>query len=244
MAIQIKLQIEIDDVDDVQLLQALEKLLKHAKSSTEIDSDSSESIDESPRRRRPPKPRFADSPPRERWVQFLEALPPRAQNFIALVESSHPSVLSQSEAMSTLGIESAKAMGGLLGSLTRWAAVDHIRLPWVREELDGERTWRWIGIDAAIRGLDKPIPELSTLSLEDYGQVSPRLYRMLSLVHEAGKISGMEVSDAMKLESKAALTGLENALKRWIPNRGLPLPISFEGQGEERSYRWLAGQPS
>ena len=243
MGIQIKLQIEIDDVDDVQLLHALESLLKNVKPSSVVQTLPEEPTSTTPpRRRRPPKPRFAEGPPRQRWAQFLNALPERAQSFVAMIESAHPGVLSQSEAISALDLQSAKAMGGLVGSITRWAAVDHIPLPWVREELDGERTWRWIGVDAAIHGLDQPMPDLASVDLANYEQLSPRLYKMLSLIHSAGEIKASKIAESMKLDSKAALTGLESALKRWIPSRGLPLPIAFEGQGDQRSYRWLAGR--
>ena len=241
MPIQIKLQIEIDDVEDVQLLEALESLLKTVKRTDNAPTSLDPPKLEKTRRRRPPKPRFADGPPEERWQRFLEALPIRAQDFVSMIENAHPDVLSQSEAMAALDIQSAKAMGGLTGSITRWASVDNIRLPWVREERDGERTWRWIGIEAALHGLDRSLPKLSELVLEDYQQLSPRLFRLLSLVHEAGEVNAAHIADAMQLSSKAALTGLESALKRWIPSRGLPLPISMEGQGDERTYRWLAG---
>ena len=242
MGIQIKLQIEIDDVSDVQLLHALESLLKNVNTTKTVETELEPPVEKAPRRRKPPKPRFADEPPKERWHLFLRALPERAQAFVSMIEAAHPSVLSQSEAMGTLEIQSAKAMGGLVGSITRWAAVDDIRLPWIREALDGERTWRWIGVDAAIHGLNKAMPDIDSVVLDDYDQLSPRLYQMLTLIHDAGELKATKVATAMKLESKAALSGLESALKRWIPSRGLPLPIAFEGQGDQRAYRWLAGR--
>ena len=86
------------------------------------------------------------------------------------------------------------------------------------------------------------MPDIDSVVLDDYDQLSPRLYQMLTLIHDAGELKAAKVATAMNLDSKAALIGLESALKRWIPSRGLPLPIAFEGQGDQRAYRWLAGR--
>ena len=240
MGIQIKLQIEIDNVEDAQLLRAIESLLKTAQ--TQSPPPAPAAVDPSPqRRRKPPKPRFPDGSPEERFEQFNNALPSRAQHFIRLVQEVHPGVLRQSQAIEELELSSPKAIGGITGSINRWAAVDDIALPWVAELLDGERTWRWIGLEAAQHGLTQSMPDLSDLTLDSYAQLSPRLFKFLSLVHDAIEISGTDIADAMALKTRAALTGLESALKRWVPTRGLPLPIEAVGSGDERSYRWLAG---
>lgn len=240
MGIHIKLQIEIDDVEDAQLLRAIESLLKTAQTHS---SAPPESIVEPPpqRRRKPPKPRFPDGSPEERFAQFSNALPSRAQHFIRLVEDAHPGVLRQSQAIEELDLSSPKAIGGITGSINRWAAVDDIALPWVADLLDGERTWRWIGLEAAQHGLTQSMPQLSGLTLDSYAQLSPRLFKFLSLVHDAIEISGTDIAEGMELKTRAALTGLESALKRWVPTRGLPLPIEVIGSGDGRSYRWLAG---
>lgn len=241
MGIHIKLQIEIDDVEDAQLLRAIESLIKTAKPHSQVSQETTPDVGVPQRRRRPPKPRFPDGSPSERFEQFNNALPVRAQSFIRLVKEAHPSVLSQSEAISTLALSSPKAIGGITGSINRWAAVDDIPLPWIAEQRDGERTWRWIGLEAAQHGLTQAMPALSALTLDSYTQLSPRLFRFLSLVHDSVEISGKDIAAAMDLKTRAALTGLESALKRWVPTGGLPLPIEVIGSGDERSYRWLAG---
>ena len=240
MGIHIKLQIEIDDVEDTQLLSALESLLKTAQHHT-APVEAPVTPAPAQRRRKPPKPRFPDGSPTERFEQFNAALPHRAQQFIALVESAHPNVLRQSEAIATLALSSPKAIGGITGSITRWASVDDIALPWVAEQLNGERVWRWIGLEAAQHGLTHSMPALDEVTLNSYTQLSPRLFKFHALVHDAGEMSGSEISSAMELKNRAALTGLESALKRWVPTRGLPLPLEVIGSGDDRSYRWLAG---
>lgn len=240
MGIHIKLQIEIEDVEDVQLLSALESLLKTAHNrATPVEASVTDTAPQ--RRRKPPKPRFPDGSPTERFEQFRAALPSRAQQFIGLVQSAHPDVLRQSQAIATLALSSAKAIGGITGSITRWAAVDDIALPWVAEQLDGERTWRWIGLEAAQHGLRHSMPALNEVTLDSYMQLSPRLFKFLALVHDSIEISGTEIARAMDLKTRAALTGLESALRRWVPTRGLPLPLEITGAVDERSYRWLAG---
>ena len=126
MGIQIKLQIEIDDVEDAQLLRAIESLLKTANKTDETDSKPplTDVVEGQQRRRKPPKPRFPDGSPTERFNQFCAALPTRAKQFITLVEEAHPDVLYQSEAMNALNLSSAKAIGGITGSINRWAFVD------------------------------------------------------------------------------------------------------------------------
>ena len=143
--------------------------------------------------------------------------------------------------MNALNLSSAKAIGGITGSINRWAAVDAIPLPWIAEQSEGERVWRWIGLEAAQHGLSQALPSLSEVELDDYAQLSPRLFDFLSLVHDAGEISAKSVEKTMELPTRAALTGLESSLKRWAPTRGLPMPIEVTGSGSSLMYRWSAG---
>ena len=82
MGIQIKLQIEIDDVEDAQLLRAIESLLKTAKQTDETDSKPplTDVVEGQQRRRKPPKPRFPDGSPTERFNQFCAACRPARNN--------------------------------------------------------------------------------------------------------------------------------------------------------------------
>ena len=50
--------------------------------------------------------------------------------------------------MEALDLETPKAMGGLLGTLTRWSTAVGVTLPWLPEEVDGKRAWRWVGFDS------------------------------------------------------------------------------------------------
>ena len=145
MGINIKLSIEINDVQDKHLLEALDRLLKSASQVTYGDDvEQKQRLDR--RRRQPPKPRFPSLKGDAKWRAFHDALPKRAKDFILLIEEHFPDPLLQSEAMQRLELTSPKAMGGVTGSIKRWAEVDHIELPWRAESVEGERAWVWTGV--------------------------------------------------------------------------------------------------
>lgn len=146
MGINIKLSIEIDDVKDTHLLQALESLLKSVPQGT--DSKTIQ-YDDGPdrRRRRPPSPRFPSLTGVAKWHAFHDALPKRAKDFIRFIKERFPDPLTQAEAMKMLALTSPKAMGGVTGSIKRWAEVDEIELPWRSEIVEGERAWIWTGVN-------------------------------------------------------------------------------------------------
>ena len=145
MGINIKLSIEIDDVKDTHLLQALESLLKsvpQGTAGTTVQHDDKSDR----RRRRPPSPRFPSLTGIAKWHAFHDALPQRAKDFIVFIEERFPDPLTQAEAMKMLGLTSPKAMGGVTGSIKRWAEVDEIELPWRSELIKGQRAWIWTGV--------------------------------------------------------------------------------------------------
>ncbi len=86
-----------------------------------------------------------DAATEARWARFLSALPARSQQFLELVESG--GTVGIAEAMQVLGIDVGKAMGGVTGSIARWAPEYDVTVPFeaVRGP-DGKRAWRWIGL--------------------------------------------------------------------------------------------------
>ncbi len=79
----------------------------------------------------------------QRYQAFVANLPDRSQQFIALVEEK--GVLTISDAMEALGLTVPKAMGGITGSIGRWAPVRNIPVPYEAITVDGERAWKWLG---------------------------------------------------------------------------------------------------
>ena len=81
-----------------------------------------------------------------RYARFLSALPERSREFLRLVRSKGE--LGIAEAMTELDVKVGKAMGGITGSIARWAPEYNITVPFEAvRSLNGQRAWRWIGLD-------------------------------------------------------------------------------------------------
>jgi hypothetical protein len=78
-----------------------------------------------------------------RYREFVVNLPERSQKFIDLVRDRGR--LTITEAMDALGIDVPKAMGGITGSIGRWAPVRGVPIPYKATTIEGERAWEWTG---------------------------------------------------------------------------------------------------
>jgi len=88
----------------------------------------------------PPKPtttRAAD------WAAFEAALPERSRAFLSLLRAEGQ--VSLPRAMEALELTEPKAMGGITGSIGRWAPARGLTVPFAAFERGGERAWRWLG---------------------------------------------------------------------------------------------------
>lgn len=83
----------------------------------------------------------------ERYARFVAGLPERSQRFLELVEAR--GLVRMGEAMEILGVEIPKAMGGITGSIGRWAPERGVEVPYETLSVDGERAWKWVGTPAA-----------------------------------------------------------------------------------------------
>ena len=97
-----------------------------------------------------PEPARAGDSLADRYHAFVRNLPPRSQQFLQLVEER--GTVTINEVMRALGLLQPKAMGGITGSIGRWAPAKKVPLPYEMTERDGERAWRWIGIPGVTRG--------------------------------------------------------------------------------------------
>jgi hypothetical protein len=132
----------------------------------EAQPDVDEDLPPTPRRRRRPAPAAATqpsavaapSPPParparaplaeapmtedERYHDFVDNLPDPSRQFLDLIRKHGNLRLSQ--AVRELGITRPKTLGGITGSLTRWAKQRGIDLPYrAGKAADGERVWTW-----------------------------------------------------------------------------------------------------
>lgn len=85
-----------------------------------------------------------------RYAEFVANLPPRSQKFLELVSTRK--TLTIGEAMEALGIEVPKAMGGITGSIGRWAPVRGLTVPYKAITINGERAWQWLGAPGEAEG--------------------------------------------------------------------------------------------
>lgn len=104
-----------------------------------------------PRKRPEPKPDPVEAEVEglsedERYEKWFQQLPENSQRF--LVELEKAGTLTLSEAVDILELSSPRGMGGLTGSMKRWAKRYGItKLPFMaaRNENTGERYWNWQG---------------------------------------------------------------------------------------------------
>lgn len=88
-------------------------------------------------------PKAADDDVAARYREFVANLPPRSKAFLDLVRDR--GTLTIDEAMKELGIDVPKAMGGITGSIGRWAPVRGVPVPYKAITVNGERAWEWLG---------------------------------------------------------------------------------------------------
>ena len=102
----------------------------------------------------------------ERFSAFVESLPMRSQHFIRLVRER--GTLTITDAMVELEISVPKAMGGITGSIGRWAPERGVAIPYEAITTpDGVRAWRWRGIRQAP---DRPEKKKKASSQSRVGQ--------------------------------------------------------------------------
>lgn len=75
---------------------------------------------------------------------FLDMLPDSVRGFCAVLARTDGWV-PLSTIMDALDLSLPKAVGGLHGSLSRWAPVRGLRVPHGTRMIDGERAWCWLG---------------------------------------------------------------------------------------------------
>lgn len=102
-----------------------------------------------PARSTTPRPEARQGPRPDaetRYAEFMEALPERSRQFLEMVRDR--GVLGIEEAMQELDVKVGKAMGGITGSIARWAPEHDVTVPFEAiKGADGKRAWRWIGMD-------------------------------------------------------------------------------------------------
>lgn len=79
-----------------------------------------------------------------RYDDFKASLPEKGQQFLTLLKVR--GTVTISEVVDKLSLNAPKAVGGITGTIGRWAPVRGVPLPYEETEVDGEKAWRWIGV--------------------------------------------------------------------------------------------------
>ncbi len=154
------------------------------------------------------------------FAEFMEALPDRSRRFIELVRAR--GTLTIDDAMSELGITVPKAVGGVTGSIARWAPRSGIAVPYVAVKVRGRRAWRWTG------AADAPAVESAPdgIPLPGYADALPReSRRFLEVLYERGELKMGEVLQLFDLPRPRAVGGVTEPIQRAARSAGADAPF-------------------
>lgn len=154
------------------------------------------------------------------YERFLEALPDRSRRFIELVHER--GTLTIDEAMRELDITVAKAVGGVTGSIARWAPRSGVSVPYVAVKVRGRRAWRWTGppartpsvAPAPVRPLPEYAPELPGTSR-----------RFLQVLYSRGELKTPDVLELFDLPRPRSIGGITEPIARVARDLGVELPF-------------------
>ena len=160
-----------------------------------------------------------DADYRARWAEFLEVLPDRSRQFLELVEARQ--LLTIAEAMATLDVDVGKAMGGITGSIARWAPEHQVTVPFEAVKgPDGRRAWRWIGLNR------RPAPPIPVRARRR----NRRKQKRTASASDRGDRGSSEPSQAERLA----------ALKAGLPEDSLRFLNLLEARGELKQAEVLS----
>ncbi len=273
----VKISFEMDTLKDQAVTEALAQLLRIlGRSSVAMEglkSGSQPSISEgftpapllsvaaqepstampAPRRSRTPRPPEPIDPnltEAERYEKFVEHLPERSRRFLELVKKK--GTLQIKDAMEELGIDVPKAMGGITGSIGRWAPVRHVKVPYEAIIQNGDRAWRWIDSSEEEQPPENPQEEQESTakaeekdpSLQDLLEHLPASsQRFLSLLENRGSLLMTEVLNIFGLARAKAVGGITEPIVRISREMGFPMPYTTSAtDAGERLWEWPGAQ--
>ncbi len=176
-----------------------------------------------------PEPALA---PDAGWVEFVGGLSSGTKAFLALLEARGR--LSMAEALSELGLDGGKALGGLTGALRRTAKRAGVELPFRALMEDGERVW--VVTDGAATATVSPAQATaprprsasftSTSWREFRASLSPDTNKFIDLIIKRERLTLAAAMKALKKDSGKGIGGVAGALQRKANNRGITLPFT------------------
>lgn len=191
----------------------------------------------------------------ERYAAFVEELPERSRRFLELVKSR--GVLKIKDAMDQLGIKVPKAMGGITGSIGRWAPVRGVPIPYEAIKVNGERAWRWLGAPGeagAPRGSRSAAASRRDEGSDDDGDSHPARpgvderfiaalpessRKFMTTLRERGQLTMAEVLELFHLARANAVVGITEPIQRLGQQQGIVEPfVATAAANGDRVYRW------
>lgn len=155
-----------------------------------------------------------------RFDRFLEALPERSRRFIELVRTR--GTLTIDQAMAELDITVAKAVGGVTGSIARWAPRSGVTVPYLAVKVRGRRAWRWTGPELATPSAPpteaKPLPEYAS-------GLPPKSQRFLQTLFSRGELKMPEVLELFDLPRPRSVGGITEPINRAAKAVGAAAPF-------------------
>ena len=185
--------------------------------------------------------------PAEQWNAFVSEAPQRTQDFVNYIKDKQPDFLMQSDAMDRLGM-TPRAIGGLTGTLRRWAMADGVPLPWVATRIDGNRAWLWCGFDEE-GNLNSPPAKFASVNAQNlpptsyeefYARLPERSQKFLDFLRDVGQCTVSQAMSALDIDSPKTLGGLAGSLNRWGRAAQLPVPFKQVRIQGQKGYRWAA----
>jgi len=173
---------------------------------------------------------------------FVAKLPDRSRRFIELVRER--GTLTIADAMSELNVTVPRAIGGITGSIGRWAPVRGVAIPYEAVEVDGERAWRWTGPEdeavPAPEAVQAPEAEPEPADWDAFAAALPgKSRKFLALLEGRGTLTVDEAVEALDLSGPRAMGGLTGAMRRSATKVGLALPFEArKGVDGRRVWVW------
>ncbi|MEZ4469949.1 MAG: hypothetical protein R3F60_03905 [bacterium] len=192
--------------------------------------------------------RSARALPRERYLEFVEQLPKRSRDFLDLVRDRK--LLKISDAMRELDVDAPKAMGGLTGSIGRWAPLRGVQIPYEATTQEGERAWRWVGGPGADEGDEGdeggtpaapasvgPPPAALIAALKEGGH--DKSVQFLEMLYTRGALERGEVLQALGLAAPKSIGGVTEPVNRAVRELGIE-PAFRAAKDADKKRIWLA----
>lgn len=216
------------------------------------------------RRNRPaPQPTVFEGTATERYEAFKAGLKSQPRAFLDLLEAK--GTVTIKDAMEALDIDAPKKIGGITGSISRWAPTRGIRVPFMPTLVEDEKAWIWIGVEgempevlpsaepAAKAAPVKPAkpakkaPEASrklpTLDADKYDAFLEALpeqsRRFMELLRAQGTLQIKEVLDHFSLTRAVAVGGIIEPIRRLSKEHGIEEPFRADlDESDSRIWIW------